>query len=309
MSSVSVVDAVSGLRAFNRFHSRLVGGLRRTYLGTDLPLQEARVLYEVATRGPLDHGALRERLDIDQGYTSRIVKRLRDRGLLCQEPSPGDRRVRLLSLTDAGRAAFRDLDDRADAEAARYVGRLSQRDRRRLVEAMATVRDLLGGEPGQSTLRIREGRVGDLGWFFARQAVVYHEEHGYSPVFETYVAAGLHPFLAGFDAARDRMWVAEADGRPVGCIAIQHDPERSGWAKLRWYLVEAPARGRGVGWRLLETALGFARGAGYEGVLLWTVDDLHAARRQYERAGFRLVEETDCPWKPSRRQQRWELRL
>ena len=309
MSSTSVEDAVAGLRAFNRFHSRFVGGLRRTYLGTDLTLQEARILWEVATRPGLDHGDLRVRLDLDQGYTSRLVARLRDRGLLRQEPSPHDGRVRLLWLTDAGRAAFRELDDRADAEAARYAGRLEPRDRRRLVEAMETVRSLLEGEPSGPPVRIREGRVGDLGWFFWRQAVVYHDEHGYGPVFETYVAAGLHPFLAAFDASRDRMWVAEADGRPVGCVAIQHDPDRPGWAKLRWYLVEAPARGRGVGGRLLDTALAFSREAGHDGVLLWTVDDLHAARRQYERAGFRLVEETDCPWKPSQRQQRWELRL
>lgn len=309
MSSVSCADAVAGLRSFNRFHSRLVGGLRRTYLGTALTLQEARILYEVATRGPLDHGDLRERLDLDQGYTSRLVARLRERGLLRQEPSPEDRRVRLLRLTDAGLAAFRELDDRADVEAARLVGRLDDRDRRRLVEAMETVRRLLDGEPGASPVRIREGRVGDLGWSFWRQSVVYHGEFGYSPVFETYVAAGLHPFLADFDPARDRMWVAEMDGRPVGTVAVHHDPDRPGRAKLRWYLVEASARGRGVGGQLLDTALRFARGAGYDGVLLWTVDDLDAARRQYERAGFRLAGEADCPWKPSRQQQRWELRL
>lgn len=155
---------------------------------------------------------------------------------------------------------------------------------------------------------LREARVGDLGWSFERQAVVYHAEFGYDASFERYVAEGLAPYLRAFDPALDRMWVAENDGRRVGCIAVHHVEDRPRWAKLRWYLVEKEARGSGVGARLLATALDFARDAGYEGVFLWTVDDLHAARRQYERAGFVLAEEAPCPWAAGR-QQRWDLTL
>ena len=161
------------------------------------------------------------------------------------------------------------------------------------------------------SVRIRRGRIGDLGWAFGRQAILYHEEFRYSQVFETYVARGLAPFLDHFDAKRDALWVAELAGTPVGAIAIQHDPDRPGLAKLRWYFVEKAGRGCGIGSRLLSTALRFARKARYRGVLLWTVDDLHAARRQYERAGFVLAH-TDpkpCSWAPWGHEQRWELRL
>jgi len=162
-----------------------------------------------------------------------------------------------------------------------------------------------------SAARIRAARVGDLGWAFGAQAALYAREFGYLPVFETYVAQGLAPFLERFDATRDRLWVADLHGERVGAIAIQHDPERRGWAKLRWYFVEPKARGHGLGRRLLATALRFARKAGYKGVYLWTVDDLADARTQYERAGFTLAfqDAKPCAWAPWGHEQRWELRL
>lgn len=161
------------------------------------------------------------------------------------------------------------------------------------------------------TARLRSGRVGDLGWMVHRQAVVYAKEFRYSQHFETYLHEGAAVFLRKFDAERDRIWVAEADGKPVGFVAIQHDPDRRGWAKLRWFLVEEEARGHGVGGRLLKAAVAFSRKAGYKGVLLWTVDDLHAARALYEKAGFSLAlqDPKPCGWAPWGHEQRWELRL
>lgn len=159
--------------------------------------------------------------------------------------------------------------------------------------------------------RIRKARVGDLGWSFERQAVVYAKEFGYLPVFETYLAQGLAPYLEGFDDALDRLWIAELAGRRVGCIAIQHDAKRPGWAKLRWFLLERGARGEGLGRKLMQAALTFSRRAGYKGVYLWTVDDLEGARRVYERAGFNLAFEDPkpCAWAPWGHEQRWEIRL
>ncbi len=146
---------------------------------------------------------------------------------------------------------------------------------------------------------------------FYRQAVVYAEEFGYSPVFERYVSHGLAPFLDDFDAGKDRIWMASRGAERLGFIAIQHDPTRRGWAKLRWFLVEKEARGLGVGRRLMQAALAFARKAGYRGVYLWTVDDLAAARRVYVTSGFVLVHEATepCEWAPWGHEQRWELEL
>lgn len=149
-----------------------------------------------------------------------------------------------------------------------------------------------------------------MGWLLQRHAEVYLTEFGYLPVFEAYVAETIPPFLRAFDPKRDRLWIAESAGRRLGCVAIQHDPHRRGWAKLRWFLVEREARGTGLGRRLMDAALRFSRRAGYRGVHLLTVDDLHAARQVYEHRGFRLVKEGPrCEWAPWAQEQRWELLL
>jgi GNAT superfamily N-acetyltransferase len=163
----------------------------------------------------------------------------------------------------------------------------------------------------EPSVRLRRGRVGDLGWILHRQAVVYAREFGYGPLFETYLHEGAAVFLRRFDPAKDGIWVADLRGKPVGFVAIQHDPERRGWAKLRWFMVERETRGYGVGSRLLQKAYMFGRRAGYRGILLWTVDDLAAARALYERAGFQLAyqDPKPCGWAPWGHEQRWELRL
>lgn len=300
---------VADIRRFSRFYTRVIGALRKAYLDTPHTIQEARVLYEVGARPGCTATEIRAATSLDQGYLSRLVARLETAGLLRKEASKEDGREQRLHLTAEGKKAFRTLDERADAQAAAMVERLDGRQRAELVAALRTVERLLGGATEESTVTLREGRVGDLGWTFHRQAVVYQEEFGYHDVFETFVCEGLPPFLSRYDAAKDRLWMAEMDGRVVGFIAIHHAHARPGWAKLRWFLVEKEARGRGVGRALLDRALRFSREAGYQGVELTTVSDLVDARRAYERAGFRLAHEEDCPWAPWAREQKWELVL
>ena len=172
--------------------------------------------------------------------------------------------------------------------------------------------------PRAVAVRWRTGRNGDLGWMVHRQALVYAKEFGYARLFEAYLHEGAAVFLRRFDPKKDRIWVAESassrktSGKSVlGFVAIQHDPDRRGWARLRWFLVESEARGHGVGGRLLKAAIRFSRNAGYRGILLWTVDDLDAARALYEKAGFSLAFEDPkpCAWAPWGHEQRWELSL
>ncbi|MFO1534802.1 MAG: GNAT family N-acetyltransferase [Thermoplasmatota archaeon] len=161
------------------------------------------------------------------------------------------------------------------------------------------------------TARLRAGTPADMEWVRTRKVEVYAQEFGYGPLFGHYVAQTIPPFLAAMDPRLDRTWVAEDGDGVVGFIAIHHDAERPGWAKLRWFLVEQRARGTGIGRDLFDAALAFARQAGYAGIHLHTVSDLAAARRMYERAGFRLAEESKepCPWAPWAREQEWELPL
>ena len=311
-SAVVAKDSTAAqVRAFNRFYVPRVVGTSRSYLDSGLTLPEARVVFEVGTRPGCTAQEIRGHVAFDQGHLSRVVSRLQRRGLLSQAPGR-DRRMRVLRLTPAGARVLRTIDARADAQASALVGDLGAAGRKEVLGAMVRLRRLLGDADWPVPVaRIRRMRAGDLGWAFMRQAEIYRTEFGYARVFETYVARGLAPFLDAFDPRRDRLWVAELDGERTGCIAIQHDPDRGGWAKLRWYFVESHARGHGLGGRLLATAVRFARTAGYRGIYLWTVDDLPAARRQYERAGFMLVHQDDapCAWAPWGHEQRWELDL
>lgn len=298
------------IRRFNRFYSRIIGGLAHTYLDTPYSLPEARIIHEVATTPGTRAKEIQARLGFDQGHLSRIVTRLERTRILKRTRTDEDGRALQLHLTKKGERFYQDMSRLADEQARDLTQHLDAPARHQLIEAMETIQRLLDDRSTPATIVIRAGRLGDLGVCFHRQAVVYNEDFGYSHVFETYVAKGLPTFLEQHDPVKDRLWVAERNGRPVGWVAIQHHPERSGWAQLRWFLVEKAARGHGIGRALLTEALAFAKHAGYEGILLWTVSDLASARRLYEGAGFRLVEERKepCPWAEWAHEQRWELR-
>jgi GNAT superfamily N-acetyltransferase len=179
-----------------------------------------------------------------------------------------------------------------------------------LHDALRIVHHLLDSEAPSERINIRQQQVGDLGWVFYRQAAGYKDEFGYSQTFELHVCEDLFPYLKNYEPKRDRMWVCVAGEQTVGFIAVHHATDRSNWAQLRWFFVEKNFRDRGVGSRLLDRALSFSKKARYEGIFLWTVSDLVAARRIYQKSGFKLAEEKEgCNWAPWAREQRWELRL
>ncbi len=311
MSAAASAESLTGLvRTFNRFYTRLIGVLDRGYLQTPFSVQEARVLYEIGSAPGSTAKEIAGRTGFDRGYLSRLVARLARARLLRRVDSLQDGRAQHLFLTASGMRAFRTLNERADVQVGAFLEPLQEGERRELSTSLRTVRHLLDPNASPEPVTVRKQRVGDLGWILHRQSVVYKTEFRYKDSFETYLCEGLAPYARNYNPSKDRLWVAEAGGRPLGFLAIHHVDDRPRWAKLRWFLVERDARGRGVGARLLSTAVAFCRKAGYDGIFLWTVSDLDPARRLYERAGFLLAEEKDdCEWAPWAREQRWELRL
>jgi DNA-binding MarR family transcriptional regulator/GNAT superfamily N-acetyltransferase len=297
-------------RKFNRFYTVLLGSLSSEYLETEYSLQEARVIFEVATASGCTAREIQSRAGFDQGYLSRVITRLTRAGVIRRRKSADDRREKELFLTKEGQLAFRTLDQRANSQARKLLGNLSSDALDELGQAFETIHRLLDPSIQALPMVVRGHKAGDLGWVFQRHGVVYGEEFGYGPLFEVYVCEGLSPFMKKYDPKKDRLWIAEMGGRRVGSIAVHHVASRVGWAKLRWFLVEKEARGRGLGSKLLESAVTFCQKAGYRGIFLWTVSDLHAARNLYEQIGFKLVEETNgCTWASWAREQRWELQL
>jgi DNA-binding MarR family transcriptional regulator/GNAT superfamily N-acetyltransferase len=281
-------DRVAAVRAFNRFYTARIGVLRDGLLRTPHSLTEARVLHELGQREVTEVADLRRGLDIDAGFLSRLLARLQRDGLVARERSRVDARRMRIRLTDEGTAAFAELDRRSAAEIGAALEALDQEDQRRLVAAMDVVRDVLDDTAPPDAFVLRAPRAGDLGWIVQRHGALYAQQYGWDESFEALVARIVADYAASHDRRREAAWIAEVDGEPAGCVLCVRREEDV--AQLRLLLVDPRARGRGIGARLVDECLHFARRAGYTHITLWTNDVLHEARRIYERAGFELVE-------------------
>ncbi|MEV8548815.1 bifunctional helix-turn-helix transcriptional regulator/GNAT family N-acetyltransferase [Streptomyces glaucescens] len=284
---------VEDIRSFNRFYTRLIGALdygRRLY--APYTLTESRVLYELAHSPRTDVADLRTWLHLDAGYLTRILNKFETDGLIERGPSERDPRRRRIRLTARGRETADLLDERARQAVGALLAGVPPDDRPRLAQALRTVRDLLSGDraPRPEDVVLRAPAPGDLGWIVQRNAALYAAEYGWNAEYEGLVARIVADFAQDHDPRRERVWIAELDGAPVGCVMCVRD-EAPGTARLRLLLVEPGARGLGIGDRLVTAVVGFARGAGYHELVLWTNDVLTTARRIYQRHGFVLVAE------------------
>jgi DNA-binding MarR family transcriptional regulator/GNAT superfamily N-acetyltransferase len=285
--------SVDAVRRFNRSWTRRIGVLREGLLHSPYSLAEVRILFEIANRDEATASDLTRELGLDPGYVSRILNGLGQQGLVEKIPSETDGRRRLLSLTPEGKEAFALLDDRSREEVAEMLNGLSEENRRRLLEAMRTIEGILEGENKgfkySEPFFLRTHEPGDMGWVVQRHGELYFREYGWDETFEALVARIVADFVDGYDAKRERCWIAEMGGERVGSVFVV---EQSGEvAKLRLLLVEPKARGLGLGARLVEECVRFACGRGYKKLTLWTNSVLDAARHIYEEQGFGLVEE------------------
>jgi DNA-binding MarR family transcriptional regulator/GNAT superfamily N-acetyltransferase len=303
---------IAAVRRFNRFYTRQIGVLQEGLLQSELSLAEVRVLYELAHEEGATATSIGGTLGIDAGYLSRMLRSLEQRELVQRRQSSDDARRTMLSLTRKGRNAFAKLDARARDEIAALLAGRSVAHQRSLVDAMTAIERLLGDRdpaPAPSpVIELREPHAGDLGWVVLRHGELYAEEYAWGEHFEALVLEIVAHFVHAHDAARERFWIAMADGERVGSIMLVRESDSV--ARLRLLLVEPSARGLGVGKKLVSACLQFARDAGYTKVTLWTNAVLHAARAIYIANGFRLVrEEAHTHFGSEQLGQDWELEL
>lgn len=281
---------VAAVRGFNRFYTRRIGVLGDRLLESPYSLSEMRVLYELAHRDQPTAAELGRDLGLDAGYLSRMLRRFEARKLIARARAAHDGRQAMLRLTPRGRAAFTPLDARARDEIAALLGRLPDTAQREVVAAMGTIERHIAGTPGAApALVLRAHQPGDMGWVVHRHGAIYAKEWGYNHEFEALVARIVADFLEQFDEQRERCWIAERDGEIVGSVFLVKKSKAV--AKLRLLLVEPSARGLGLGRRLVDECIRFARQAGYRKITLWTQSELEAARGVYQKAGFVCVEQ------------------
>lgn len=307
-------EQVEAVRRFNRFYTRQIGLLQEGLLDSPFALTEVRVLYELAHRKqPMAFELCRD-LGLDAGYLSRMLRGFERRGLISRTGSKEDGRQSLLALTKKGRRVFAPLDRKSSDDVGKMLGRLSAADQKGLVEDMGRIESRLGASSKKATeptepYTLRDPRPGDMGWVVHRHGALYSQEWGYDERFEALVAKIVGEFVETFDAKREKCWIAERNGEIVGSVFMVKKSEKV--AKLRLLLVEPTARGMGIGRRLVEECVSFAKQCGYKKIVLWTQSELTAARNIYQRAGFKLAgEERHTSWgRHELVSEVWEMKL
>lgn len=303
------MSRVDAIRRFNRFYTRRIGALQPGVLGSPFPLPQARVLYELGQRGESTASELGAELDLDLGYLSRLLAGLRRHGLVQGAAAKQDARRVRLSLTARGRKAYQQLDARSRDEVAGMLGKLAAAEQARLVGALQTVQGVLEKDlKREKDITLRSHRPGDMGWVVHAHGRLYAEEYGWDERFEALVAGIAKDFVEKLDPARERCWIAEMHGEPAGSVFLVQQSRTV--AKLRLLIVEPGARGRGLGKRLVEECIAFARAQGYRKLVLWTQSNLGAARHIYQAAGFRLKKkEPHAAFGVKLTGEYWELKL
>jgi DNA-binding MarR family transcriptional regulator/N-acetylglutamate synthase-like GNAT family acetyltransferase len=309
MAQNDLAPRVESVRRFNRFYTKQIGVLSDHILKSPFSLAEARVIYELAQHEQATATELGGELGLDAGYLSRLLGDFKKRGLIARKPSETDGRQSFIRLTEKGRKAFAELNAHSHGEIEALISRLSPANRNRLTEAMRVIEELLGARPEQKVpYIIRPHQPGDMGWVTHRHGVIYNEEYGWDEEFEALVAEITAKFIRNYDQKRERCWIAERGGEIVGSVFLVKKSKTV--AQLRLLLVEPSARGMGIGKRLVNECLRFARQTGYKKIMLWTNSALDAARHLYEEAGFQPVkEEPHHSFGHDLVGQNWELKL
>lgn len=290
MAGAVAKQDVDAVRRFNRFYTRQIGLLQDRLFDSPFSLTQARVLFEISQRGACTASDIAQELNLDHGYLSRTLRRFADDGLISRTTDKADARQSLLALAAKGRKAFARLDARSHEEIEAMLRPVPAARRRRAIAAMDDIGAILGGKPVPAPAwRLRTHRPGDMGFVVERHGTLYPAEYGWDSRIEALTAEIVAAFLKNFNPARERCWIAECDGETVGSVFLVRETDEV--ARLRLLIVDPKARGLGIGRRLVEECIAFARAAGYRKITLWTHAVLVAARAIYAQAGFRLVEE------------------
>jgi DNA-binding MarR family transcriptional regulator/GNAT superfamily N-acetyltransferase len=275
------MDRTATLRHFNRTYTQRLGALDESFLGLGMPLAAARLLYEIGLEGATAR-SLRDRLGLDSGYLTRLLRSLQDRELVTVHPDLDDRRLRRATLTPQGRSTYRRLEDRSEELAKRILEPLSNRQRDRLTEALRTADLLIRA----ATVQLREVHPQSPVALAAVDRYFAELDRRFSEGFDSTTAHAADVATMGTGASA--FVVAISDGLPVGCGSISQLSPTIGEIKRMW--VAGEWRGAGLGSRLLRHLESNGAQLGFRTIRLDTNKSLTEAMALYERSGYRRIE-------------------
>ena len=302
---------IADVRRFNRFYTRQIGVLRKNFLDSPYSLGEMRVLYELAQDKDVTASDIGRSLDLDAGYLSRLLRKFEKSGLVSRTTSKSDARQSHLALTAKGRKVYAPAEKHSQNDVATMLAALSDGQQQQLVNAMQTIESLLGGEAQQPPPApiLRAPKHGDFGWIVSAHAEICAREYGWGDPFEGLCAQIVADFVNKYDPTCERCWIAELNGEPVGSVMLVKD-DAPGTARNRLLIVDPKAPGLGLGNKLTQECISFARQAGYKKITLWTHSVLIAARHCYGKAGFTLTSsEPKHSWGKDVVAEYWDMEL
>jgi len=286
----SETSMIADIRRFSRFYTRVLGLLDSRLLSSEFSLSEMRVLYEIGTTPDCTAKMLIDWLNIDAGYLSRIMKKFEKSGLAYRVQSEEDGRSYLLHLSEKGKETLEKMDALSNEQVRQLISQVSDRSQAELSAGMKTIERILSEDRDLPDIEIRTDiRPGDIGMLIHLHGWIYAQECGYNHVFEAYVCRTFYEWMQRYDPENDRIWLAEAEGRIVGSIAVIGKGE--GIAQLRWFILHPDYRGAGLGKQLFQQAMAYGREKGLRQMFLETTDDQETAIRMYEKSGFRKTGE------------------
>ncbi|KAF1678942.1 bifunctional helix-turn-helix transcriptional regulator/GNAT family N-acetyltransferase [Bacillus sp. SKDU12] len=292
-------------RKFNRFYTNVLGFLDEHIYDSPFSLTETRILFEIYHTPNCTAKALQENLGLDRGYVSRILKQFEKEDLIYKQKSKDDARHHYIYVTETGKTIYKKLEEKANEQVELMLGEINQKDQHKLAEAMAEIEAILSQSLSSKTseISIRDYFISDdLQLLIEKQQQFYAETHGWDDTFLAYLQET-------FDADIEKIWIAESGGKFAGSVGLVKHDEKT--VQLRWFLVDAAFRGRGLGTQLLEHLVAYCRDMGFKRIFLWTVSTMAEARPLYKKLGFRVSEvKQEAPlWGQRLTEERWDLEL
>lgn len=292
-------------RKFNLFYTNVLGFLNEHIYDSPFSLTETRILFEIYNTPNCTAKALQDKLGLDRGYVSRIVKQFEKEDLIYKQRSKDDARHHYIFVTETGKTIYKKLEEKANEQVELMLKEINQKEQHRLAEAMAEIEEILSQSLSARTseISIRDYFLSeDLQLLIEKQRQFYAEAHGWDDTFLAYLQET-------FDAKIEKIWIAESGGKFAGSVGLVKHDEKT--VQLRWFLVDADFRGRGLGTQLLEHLVAYCQDMKFDQIFLWTVSTMAEARPLYKKFGFRIseVKQEASLWGQQLTEERWDLEL